>query len=120
MNRLLIDVHVGTLETVNGLFWVAYDENLVEYRTENIPLQLVRVLEFIDDGVCVLRAEPVFKRRFSAAFVKNGAVYRENHIVERLTLHFDFFVLPFFKNDGRLRHQKFINQNLVNRTEIIL
>ena len=76
MNRFLIDVHIGTLETVNGLFRVAYDENFIENFAENVPLQLVRVLEFVDDGVCVLRVQPVLERGFSAILPENGTVDR--------------------------------------------
>lgn len=85
----VVNVDIGALETVNGLFRVAHHKDgmvfiLQENFPENVPLQLVRVLEFVDDGVIVLGAQFLAEPAsfgFLAAFAvrifgKYGCVYR--------------------------------------------
>ena len=72
--RSHIDVDIGTLETVNGLLGIPHHKygmlgNHFEFRirivvirqkyfAENIPLQLVRILELIDNRKLILGTEP--------------------------------------------------------------
>ena len=117
MNSFLIDIHVGTLETVNRLLGVAHDKNLVENGAENIPLQLVRVLEFVNDGVRVLRTEPALEQGIAFACVKRCAMNRENHVVERLAFLFGLVLLPFVKDGCGLRNQEVVEQNAIDGWE---
>ena len=117
MNRFLIDVHVGALETVNRLLGIAHDKNLVENGTENIPLQLVCVLKFVNDGVCVLCAEPALKQGIALARVKCCTVHREYHVVKRLAFLFGLVLLPFVKNACGLRNQEVVEQNAIDGGE---
>ena len=108
MNRFLVDVYIGALEAVNGLFRVAYDKNLVENGAENIPLQLVCVLEFVDDGVVVLRTKSCLEWGFVLAFVKYGLMDRKNHVVKGLDFHIGFVFLPCIKNFWNVLGEKLL------------
>ena len=108
--RLLVHVHVGALETVDGLLGVAYHE-VQEHIAEDIPLQLVRVLEFVDDGVGVLRAESFLER---TAGLHDSLVDRKNHVVERLQLVFGLVCLPCVEKLRRMGNKELVELDLFN------
>ena len=122
LGGLVVNVYIGTLETVDGLLGVAHHENgmvvgFQENFLENVPLQLVRVLEFVDDGVAVLFAESVAKLAFCPVFtlLEDGAVDGENHVVERLRFVFVLELLPFVEKRFYLAVKEFLDLCLENR-----
>ena len=98
-DSFFIDAEVCALERIDGLLGVAYDQDVVqpvigfkENLFEDVPLERVRILELVDDGVPEFLPEGANQGRI---FDHDGVVHVTDHVVERLYLLGSFFLFPF-------------------------
>ena len=115
---LFVDVEVCALERIDGLLGVAYHQNVVlpvvgfdKNFFEDIPLECVRVLEFVNDGVPEFLPEGANQGRI---FDHDGVAHVADHVVERLNLLGVFFLFPFPVQSRNVGKQAFLQKKGVD------
>ena len=99
---MAVNINIRALERKDGLFRITHDHyvvftasaflrNIQENRLENVPLQLVRVLKFINNRIAVSFTELFDK---PAIPIHDRIMNRIDHVAKGLRLALTFFILP--------------------------